>query len=72
MEENFRGKGLAASLLEYIHTHCPYKSFVLEVADTNGPAVRLYQKLGYVERMRVAEKHSKRAGINYRVYMERQ
>lgn len=46
----FRGQGVASSLIRYILEHTPYQTFLIEeVADTNVPAMKLYTKLGFVE-----------------------
>lgn len=65
----YRGQGIALALISHIMAETPYRSYVLEVADTNTGAVRLYEKLGFTEFMRVKEKHSKQSGVNYLVYM---
>jgi len=49
----------------------PYQDYVLEVVDNNTNAIRLYEKLGFAEIQRIAEKDAKRAGFGYRVYMKR-
>lgn len=68
--EKYRGKGVASAIMNYIFEDTPYSSYVLEVADTNLPAVKLYEKLGYREFTRVAQKHSKQSGVNHLVYMK--
>lgn len=70
-DEAHRGKGVATSLLRGIFAATPYSAYVLEVADTNTPAVKTYQKLGFAEFMRVEEKPAaaKRSGISALVYM---
>ena len=65
----YRGKGVASGIITGIFKNTPYTNYVLEVADTNHNAVNLYTKLGFKEFKRVPEKHSKRSGINYLVYM---
>ncbi|MET1248954.1 N-acetyltransferase [Sporolactobacillus sp. STCC-11] len=67
--EGHRGKGVASAIIRHILDVESYHSYVLEVADTNTPAVRLYRKLGFRELMRVPQKHSKQSGINALVYM---
>lgn len=66
----YRGKGVASAIIRHITEATPYNSYVLEVADTNTPAVKLYEKLGFREIMRVKQKHSKQSGINFLVYMK--
>jgi ribosomal protein S18 acetylase RimI-like enzyme len=43
---NHLGRGVASAILRHIFSDTPYRAYVLEVADTNTPAVRLYEKLG--------------------------
>ncbi|SES03248.1 Acetyltransferase (GNAT) family protein [Gracilibacillus ureilyticus] len=66
----FRGKGVATAIMSYLLTLHEYDYYILEVADTNTNAVKLYEKLGFMEFKRVKQKFSKKAGINYRVYMK--
>src|SRR5690625_1507185 len=64
----FRGQGVASQIIEHIIEHTPYNDFVIdEVADTNIPAMRLYEKLGFEEykRKSMPEKMAKRNGINH-------
>lgn len=65
-----RGKGVASAIIEHIVKVTPFSAYILEVADTNLAAVKLYEKLGFKEFMRTPEPHSKRSGINYLVYMK--
>lgn len=65
-----RGQGIASAILAHIVRATPFNAYVLEVADTNLPAISLYEKFGFKEFMRVAEPYSKRSGINYLVYMK--
>jgi len=67
---NYRGKGVASALIRHMISNAPYSAYVLEVADTNTPAVRLYEKLGFREFLRVPQKHSKQSGVNHLVYMK--
>lgn len=64
-----RGKGVASAVIRHILANTPYDQYVLEVADTNQGAVRLYQKLGFQEFQRVKEPNSEQSGVNYLVYM---
>lgn len=64
-----RGRGVAAGIISHIFADTLFSSYVLEVADTNQNAVNLYKKLGFAEFLRIKEKHAKRSGINYLVYM---
>jgi len=65
-----RGKGVASAIIQHVIAKTPYSAYVLEVADTNAPAVKLYEKLGFAEFTRVAHKQSKQSGINQLVYMK--
>ena len=67
---NYRGQGVATAIMQHIFTSTPFDEYALEVADTNTNAVKLYEKLGFHEFMRVKQKHSERSGVNYLVYMK--
>jgi ribosomal protein S18 acetylase RimI-like enzyme len=67
-----RGKGVASAIIRHIVAETPYSTYILEVADTNTSAVKLYEKLGFREFMRAPQKHSKQSGIDYLVYMKYQ
>jgi ribosomal protein S18 acetylase RimI-like enzyme len=45
--EKFRGKGVASAILKYLHSFPEYDEYVLEVADINFAAMKLYEKTGY-------------------------
>lgn len=64
------GQGVASAILRQIFSDTPYCAYVLEVADTNTPAVRLYKKLGFREFLRIPHKYSKQSGINALIYMK--
>ncbi|KIS04145.1 GNAT family N-acetyltransferase [Paucilactobacillus wasatchensis] len=66
----FRGRGVATKLLNYLHNNTPFRDYVLEVADTNIAAVKLYEKLGYRVFKKVPEKHQRQSGINFYLYMK--
>ncbi|MCL1863418.1 MAG: GNAT family N-acetyltransferase [Defluviitaleaceae bacterium] len=68
-EESSRNKGLGYQLLTYVMEQTPYDAYVLEVADTNKSAIRLYEKLGFREIKRV--KANKNSGANDFIYMRR-
>jgi len=48
-----RGKGVAGKLIAYIMDDKQNDSYILEVADTNTSAIRVYEKLGFVEFIRI-------------------
>lgn len=63
----FRGKGVASQMIQHIIQNTPYHDYLIEeVADTNIPAMRLYEKLGFKEykRKSIPEKIAKENGIN--------
>lgn len=66
--DEFRGQGVASHLIRYILEQTPYKVYVIkEVADTNIPAMKLYNKLGFDEynRKPIPAIRAKKIGINY-------
>ena len=70
--EAYRGRGVAWGLLSHIMTVESYNAYVLEVADTNATAIRLYERLGFreIDRQKAPRKHN--GGINYFLYMRRE
>ncbi|MDR2516710.1 MAG: GNAT family N-acetyltransferase [Spirochaetaceae bacterium] len=67
----YRKRGVASTIIKHLLTLPEYKNYVLEVADTNAGAFKLYQKLGFRETCRKELKFGKKyAGINAFVYME--
>ena len=46
---NYRKKGIATSIMEYIFALNMYEKYILEVLDTNENAIKLYKKLGFKE-----------------------
>ncbi len=66
----YRGQGVASEIMKYIFNSTTYDVYALEVADTNTNAVKLYEKLGYWEFLRIKQKHSKQSGVNNLVYMK--
>ena len=66
--QEHRGKGAAYGLIAHIMGVIPHAEYVLEVADTNEAAVRLYEKAGFVVFERVPA--PKRGGFNYYLYMK--
>lgn len=50
IDENYRQKGIALSLFDYVlKEHANIKNITLEVKKNNYPAINLYKKLGFVE-----------------------
>ncbi|TYP71992.1 GNAT family N-acetyltransferase [Paenibacillus methanolicus] len=63
-----RGQGVASQMIRHIIEATPYETYLIEeVADTNIPAMKLYNKLGFQEykRRQIPIKRSKKIGINY-------
>lgn len=67
---NYRGQGVASAIIRHIILNTSYRAYVLEVADTNTPAIRLYEKLGFREFLRIPHKPSQQSGVNHLVYMK--
>ena len=63
----YRNQGIGHALISYMIENLPHDSYMLEVADTNTTAKRLYERLGFKELKRVAA--SKRSGAGAFVYM---
>lgn len=68
--QKFQNQGLGYELISYVMKENPYETYVLEVADTNAAAVRLYEKLGFKEMKRV--KAPKKSGVNFFIYMRKE
>lgn len=65
--QKFRGQGIASQIIGHIIENTPYNDYLIEeVADTNIPAMRLYEKLGFKEYRRkpIPVKIAKKNGIN--------
>lgn len=62
-----QNQGIAHALLQYLIAVTPYNAYILEVADTNAHAVKLYTKLGFKEMKRI--KAPWRSGVNHFIYM---
>lgn len=67
---SFRGQGAASAVIRHMLDHLPYRNFIIEeVADTNIPAIRLYEKLGFTEykRKSLSPRQARISGINHMV-----
>jgi ribosomal protein S18 acetylase RimI-like enzyme len=65
--KEYQGRGVATLIFKHILDNTPYTEYVInEVADTNTPAMKLYEKWGFEEydRRPVPSKRAKRIGIN--------
>lgn len=70
----FRGQGIAAKILENIFENTSFMEYIIEeVADTNIPAMRLYQKMGFAEYKSkpFPTKKAEKIGINKLVSLKR-
>lgn len=65
-----RRQGAARAMISRILATTHYREYALEVADTNTPAVQLYESMGFKEFMRVPEKHREQSGIDNYLYMK--
>lgn len=66
-----RGRGVASQLNHELVSRLGYDDYILEVVDTNAAAIRLYERLGYVEFKRKPQRwFRKQAGFNARLYMK--
>ncbi len=68
--EDARGKGVCTALFKHVMQELSYREYVLDVADTNMNAIKLYKKLGFEEFMRKFEKNAKLKGFTARIYMK--
>ncbi|PRX70830.1 acetyltransferase (GNAT) family protein [Cohnella sp. SGD-V74] len=67
---SFRGQGAASAVIRHMLEHLPYRNYLIEeVADTNVPAIRLYEKLGFTEykRKSLSPRQARISGINHMV-----
>lgn len=63
----FRGQGVASKIMLYIIENTPFQEYIIEeVADTNIPAMKLYEKLGFTEYKSkpVPQKEAEKIGIH--------
>ena len=72
VDKDYRGKNIAGQLLEYIIQESSKNHFVLEVASSNAPAIRAYEKFGFVEffTTSLSPKEQKYAGFEKYIYMK--
>jgi len=62
-----RGKGVAGKLIAHIMEVNQKKDYILEVADSNAPAIRVYERLKFTEFKRIPA--PKGVEFNHLVYM---
>lgn len=68
--EKARRKGVSTALFRHLLEHAPYRRYVLDVADTNTGAYRLYKKLGFAELYRLPESFAWIKGFKERIFMD--
>lgn len=69
----YRGQGVGSLIIRHILEATPYREFLIEeVADTNIPAMRLYEKMGFKEykRTTIPPKKAGKIGINHIVSLK--
>ena len=66
----YRRQGIANGLINEIIKMTEYNEYILEVADTNYNALKLYEKIGFREFKRIEHKYKKQSGINYLIHMK--
>jgi ribosomal protein S18 acetylase RimI-like enzyme len=69
-DSRFRGQGVARAIMNHLMDLPQYDAYILEVADTNTRAIRMYEKLGFREFERFKQKYSRLSGVNYMIYMK--
>ncbi|WP_040213195.1 GNAT family N-acetyltransferase [Clostridium polynesiense] len=68
--KDYRGKGIGKTIINHIFALEEFNEYVLEVADSNLPALALYSKLGFKEIKRIPTEHGDKSGVNYYIYMK--
>jgi ribosomal protein S18 acetylase RimI-like enzyme len=67
----YQGQGVATAIIEHLLALPQHREYVLEsVSDINTRALKLYEKLGFVEYKRVPVNHTKRTGISYYISLK--
>lgn len=67
----FRGKGAAKAVLNHLLSLPGYDEYTLEdIKDTNEPALRLYERVGFHEYKRCSVSHSRWSGFHAYVSMK--
>jgi ribosomal protein S18 acetylase RimI-like enzyme len=64
----YRGQGIATVLLRHVIENSFFEHYILDVADTNTAAIKLYKKLGFIEFKR--KRFLPYSGIGQIVYMK--
>ena len=69
--KEYRRQGVAETIINHIIKLNLYDKYLLEVADNNTSAIKLYEKLGFIEYQRIPVKNAKQAGFENYLYMIR-
>ena len=69
VDANYRGRGIAGTMLNYIFENSKYTEYILDVTDINTNAIHCYEKIGFKEFERITEKHGKQKGFNAKIHM---
>lgn len=69
--DEYRRQGIMTGLLCWTFEQGEYSSFMLDVASNNHKAIKLYEKLGFIEAHRIKEKFPKQAGFDHSIIMRR-
>lgn len=70
LKQKFQGQGFASSLLRKVISDTNYKTYLLDVVDTNAAAINCYSRLNFVEIKREKVRFSKSKGFNEKIFME--
>ena len=70
VKQKFQGQGFASSLLRKVISDTNYKTYLLDVVDTNAAAINCYSRLNFVEIKREKVRFSKSKGFNEKIFME--
>lgn len=71
-DPQYRGMGVATTLLRQAMNRTPHRIFTLEVVDTNATAIQLYEKRGFATfKIKKQRYFRKWAGFNARYYMRK-
>lgn len=70
VKQEFQGRGIAGALLKEVISKTPYRSYLLDVVNTNDRAIHCYRKLKFTEMRREKVRFSKQKGFTEKIFME--
>lgn len=70
IKQKFQGRGLASVLMKRVISETDHEGYLLDVVDTNIPAIRCYSRLGFREIKREKVRFSKQKGFKQKIFME--